>query len=274
MKSVFVSLSAIPLSMVKKYVRSNLNHYSNIFNRYGTGKGKEKYRIYIPLGDNKPVVQTDAPKVVVDELQQQGYEVENYIAGIARKSGTNRSVRIGRLLKSEEAKKTFETDPKRKAGKVANNELIAVISRHPYDVVGMSFDRGWTSCMNLETGSNRLYLEEDVKHGTLVAYLIRNNDKNINAPIARVLLKPYLKGGKGKGTILVADSYYGTATPEFEKVIDKFCEWANSGSPAGLYYLNDELYDDGHPPIYMHGDITPSDVPRQLWKDCVNNIHQ
>lgn len=74
-----------------------------------------------------------------------------------------------------------------------------VISRHPYDVAGMSTDRGWKSCMELPNESNKSggcyfsFVRKDVEKGTLVCYLIKSTDKNIEHPIGRINIKPYAR---------------------------------------------------------------------------------
>ena len=266
MKKLFVTLSAIPLRMVKPYVKAfNRTRYAHIFNKYGSGKTKNKNRIYIPVGQNLKVEKVKVPAIIEQELDSLGYEVENYTTGIAKQISSNRSMRIGKLLKSDEAKKTFANDPARSASKVGAGGLIVVISQHPYDIAGMSFDRGWTSCMDLDGGINKSYLARDIKHGTLVAYLIKNTDKNINAPIARILIKPYEKSSNRKEHILVMAGAYGTSTPEFGKVVEKFCSWANSGSSPGLYFLNLNLYRDGDSDTEVFGDVHPKDIAKNLW---------
>lgn len=89
----------------------------------------------------------------------------------------------------------FSKDPVR-LGKniksaIKGGDLWIVISNHAYDIAGMSTDRDWTSCMNIFTGDNRLYVKHDIQYGTLVAYIIDKNDTNIQHPYGRVLIKPY-----------------------------------------------------------------------------------
>ena len=71
--------------------------------------------------------------------------------------------------------------------------LSVVISRNPYDIVGMSTDRRWTSCMKLPNDDPSIYpggayhqhLIHDIELGTLVAYLIEPTDKNIEHELGR-----------------------------------------------------------------------------------------
>ena len=41
-------------------------------------------------------------------------------------------------------------------------EYLMVISKHPYDIGGMSTNRSWTSCMNLRGGENSNYVPIDI----------------------------------------------------------------------------------------------------------------
>ena len=74
-----------------------------------------------------------------------------------------------------------------------------LITYIPWRVASMSTftasgDKPWTSCMNLDTGVNRHYVGSSVSNGAFVAYLIRPGDEeNINNPLARVLIKPFVK---------------------------------------------------------------------------------
>ena len=178
--------------------------------------------------------------------------VDNYLAGTAIQRDGKRTTRIGKLLsKDKDILRAFESDPKRKGNKVAQGELVVVISRHPYDVIGMSFDRGWTSCMNLKDGSNKKYLKDAIKAGVLVSYLVKATDANINNPIARILLVPYHR--EAGGTVLVPDGSYGDAPASFRKIVSTFCKWANSGSPIGHYAVDKNVYLDDLDPTVFHG---------------------
>ena len=249
---LLISLSAVPLSMAKPYMALlNRRLYDNIFRKYGSGNKKWPARIYIPVG-SKPVKPVEPSPAVKEAVESRGYVVDNYLAGTAIQRDGKRTMRIGKLLsKDKDVLRAFEFDPKRKGHKVAQGELVVVISRHPYDVIGMSFDRGWTSSMNLKDGSNRHRLKDAVKAGVLVSYLVRATDTNINNPIARILLVPYHR--EAGGTVLVPDGSYGDAPASFRKTVSTFCTWANSGSPDGVYKAAKGVYVDDLPTTTFHG---------------------
>ena len=57
---------------------------------------------------------------------------------------------------------------------------------------GMSTDRNWSSCMNLDGGCNRSTVFKQVQYGGMCAYLIKEDDKNIEEPIARIAIKRFI----------------------------------------------------------------------------------
>lgn len=54
---------------------------------------------------------------------------------------------------------------------------------------GMSTDRNWTSCMNLDGGAYKETPLYQVQYGGMCAYLIKETDKEIEEPIARIAIK-------------------------------------------------------------------------------------
>ena len=203
---------------------------------------RNKYRIYLPLKsvvNNKIVI----PTKVNDSVRSSGYEIDDYMAGIAIDSNNpKKKVKIGKLLDSE-TKKIYDNDPQRSS--VKNQKIWVVISRHPYDIAGMSFDRGWTSCMDLDDGENRIFVDQDIKLGTIVAYLIKDLDKNINNPIARISIKPYSCDVDKAKIGLFMGRMYGQGPVSFYKTVQDFCESYNKDLPKGVYTMLDGLYSDG-----------------------------
>lgn len=228
--------AAIPLSQYRSWgghKQFNRKMYEKIFRKY-TGDA-ERYRIYLPVAQedtNNTKKHAVVPQTIIDALDGKGYVVEDYVAGIAadKKEG-KRKIKIGKLLaKDPELKKIFDADPQRHSSKTSKAEFLAVISRHPYDLAGMSTNRGWTSCMNLKDGCNKHYVIRDVKYGTLVAYLVRSDDKNINKPIGRVRIYKFTDEKKPTRYMFVREPqmYPKDANlPKFEEAIENWIEDVN-----------------------------------------------
>lgn len=244
-------------SLMKKF---NPERYDAFFRKHASDK--RKTRIYIPLDSNESDNVKPDPKVK-DALSKMGYEVEDYKAGLATKDG-KRLVRIGKLLADQpEIKKVFDNDKMRAASK--KNEKLIVISRHPYDIGGMSTDRGWNSCMRLTDkakgdmsgGEYEEYVPTEIEHGALVAYLIDANDPDVKNPMARVLIRPYINTDDANDVLLVASSnVYGGAPAAFLKTVDKWLEEFNGRNLSGLYCMdvNKHYKDADDPGVVIKGD--------------------
>ena len=170
-----------------------------------TGKGEEISGHVIPKGQDRisiPLENSTDKKdnsniphpAVKKHLNDNGYTITDYKGGYAEDK-FKRQVSIGKALNKtkapSEVMKAFTSDPKRLGSTQKAKGLEVSISRHPYDVAGMSTGQGWTSCMNMSGGCNAHYLGRDVKAGTHVAYLVHHGDDKAENPIARIALKPY-----------------------------------------------------------------------------------
>ena len=272
-------LSALPLSMAKEYERMNqeLNtdkegyYYKKIkpiFDKvFGKDdKGKPIYRKYINVDNIK------VDEEISEFLSKNGYSIseEEFNAGIIIKNKDTLSnkysleelqkkgqvLRIGRILNKKKAPQNLILKWDRISKEISNKKLI-VISRHPYDIAGQSTDRAWQSCMTLptdeqEAGGYCEYVDSGIKAGILIAYLISNTDKNINKPLARVLIKPFVSKDKSEIQFKVS-TLYGTAGFEFKNAVQK---WVNRNLNSrhievdenmrdlDLYLDTENIYDD------------------------------
>jgi len=146
-----------------------------------------------------------------------------------------------------------------------------VISRDPYDIAGMSTDRRWHSCMELknenenyderirntnEGGSYRYYVKNDLIEGSLIAYLIDKNDREIDKPYARVLIKPYVNR-QGNQIYLSPEARVYKDDALIDSVLaDKFIvivdNWVKEQQKdlKGKFYANPNLYYDGKASVF------------------------
>jgi hypothetical protein len=150
----------------------------------------------------------------------------------------------------------YKKDPTRSS---KEDDYYVVISRHPYDIAGASTDRNWTSCMDLGTpriiykdkpakrGSKNEYVPNDIKEGTLVAYVVPKSDLSgdkpqIRRPVSRILMRPY----KGDSDIAYAvGKMYGNKYSEFEQFV---LGWVGKNLNHNLkdtqYHMSKSLYND------------------------------
>lgn len=228
--------------------------------------GMEKYlkhlfptkdRLYFPLLTDGKLIQLKDSKHsarIEKTLKDLGYSIEDYHMGVCTKDDDPKKkniFKIGKILnkyeKFEELKIFNEDESRDKVRQLGRTDLLVVISRHPYDIAGMSTDRGWTSCMNLETGSYAKHVIADILEGTLIAYVIENTDLNIQRPKARILIKPFFKVNDPKEIILVPEEkIYPANIPPPPGFAETVKNWLDSWQKikSGNYSLNCKLYTD------------------------------
>lgn len=236
---------ALPMSTAKQ-VRSawDASQYEDLFKKYTDDP--KAYRIYLPLVEGEKTTHDPAIQAAVEkEVKAQGFNVTDYAGGYAASDDSQRKIRIGKLIDKPTLLKAFNNDPARQSSKLSGKELMVCISRHPYDVAGMSTDRGWTSCMSLTDGENASYIMQDVTQGTIVAYLIDSNDKNIKTPKGRYAIKVFMNETNPKDWILVREQRaYGSTVPGFKETVDNWLGEVNGDKAEGLYCINPNVYAD------------------------------
>jgi hypothetical protein len=244
----------------------------------------KKDRLYLPYKGKKPndnEVKSELEKELENILAYSEYEIENYHKGLLVNKKNKRSVKVMRVLDSfiknleneenidivsklalgvtkvkeqrkekikeiENFKKKFTNDETRTLTK--DISYLICISRHAYDIAGMSTDRGWDSCMTLpgdkrnpDGGVNQHLVPMEAKWGTLIAYLIREDDKNIEHPVGRMLIKPFINTSDENSVYMVpCTGGYGAVPKEF---IEQVMEWSkilNKDVKFGVYKFPQE----------------------------------
>jgi hypothetical protein len=232
MKYLIPYNEALSLSDYKKWKGfANKKFYEKmgeIFNNF-PNKDKKANRIYFDLPFDPEDWKVKVPQELSDYLGWFGYPIVDYNKGLVRDK-SNREVRIGHLLHKlgrEDLVKVYN-DSKINTLKDVK-DLQVVICRHPYDIIGMSTGRKWSTCLNLKDeryGKKHLHhLKNFLENGCLVAYLIRKNDRNLNNPLARILIQNSLYGGGLKKDYHI----YGTEVKEFSDFVGKWCAEYNDG---------------------------------------------
>jgi len=145
---------------------------------------------------------------------------------------------IGLKYSYEQLSQIFDSRKTVKSGE----KVIVVISRHPYDILGMSTGRkAWDSCLNIDYGERREYISPMLKTGVLIAYLCKYKDENIEQPLGRILIKPFFKkkdrgmNYKNPNWLLKVSAPYGIFYKDIANTVQ---EWLDE-------HWNKYIYDSG-----------------------------
>lgn len=202
-----------------------------------------KHRIYLPFNmtDTQKRVPPDMAREIEDAIVPAGYRIESVENNLASKDGDKRVTKITKVLNSLgeiELLKMYSHELS-KYVKGDASDFLVVVSRHPYDIAGMSTDRGWTSCMDMYHGGDH-FMMNDIKEGTIIAYLIKKEDPNIEHPLARTIIRPYINS-ETSDIILHAEEIHGTYVSGFMETVKKWLDSFQS-IKSGKYELHCNLY--------------------------------
>lgn len=259
-----MSLAAVSMRSALKYRRGwnkNGPAVKLLQSLMPQGGKKKGYRLYLEPGKQAKMRFTVPPAVRV-AVQKAGYIITDYLAKKCVKADDKEQknvYNIGKVIaKDHHAKTAFDNDPQLQNTKAAGGDphksgIQVVVSCHPYDIIGMSTGRSWDkqSCMRLkdyrdgyDNGQYNRHVKNDVAEGTLVVYAIRADDTNIQKPLCRCLVKPFVNKD---GDVLYRreSSVYGNPVPGFAQTLNGFLRKINAHVPEGFYQVVEGLYDDG-----------------------------
>ena len=209
------------------------------------------------------------PKEISEVLDKAGYYMPDYRGNTVykkedREMQSKNAPRLLTVLKKElrddpekyrRLEKMF-VERKEGASKNADNvNMMICVSHDPYDIAGMSTDRNWTSCMELpgkdrkEGGGFYTTALRQVAYGGMVAYLIAEDDKEIDRPYARIAIKR-LENVSGAFIFKAESRIYGDEgiaedcdfSNELEKILDKSNQM--TGKEKAIYIRDDHSYSD------------------------------
>jgi len=220
----------------EKYADKLIYSSYDKFFKYFKDHDKKYYRLYFPISVTyKNII----PLELTDYLGWNDYTIVDYDEGLIRKHGSDRVIRLGKFLnKNDKRLLKVYNDSKKDFIKKTDN-IYVVISRHPYDIIGMSTNRGWTTCLDLNDkrydGKHNHNIKNYLK-GSLISYMIRKDDRNINNPISRVLIDRMYNSRLNVGRL------YGTYSDDYLMFIR---EWVNlyNNYISGDQYFNYKLDD-------------------------------
>jgi len=148
---------------------------------------------------------------VKKELNENGYEIIDYLKGTAKKITDEKNVyKIGKVLNklhNTELIKKFEQRTKGTLTKDQHSKLLIVFTYNDQDIAGMSTNKHWTSCYNLDNGCNKETALNSIKYGNMAAYLIKEEDYNdLDKSLARISIKRFVHYKDNKKYILLAEN--------------------------------------------------------------------
>ncbi len=233
----------------------------------------DKQRIYLKLtSGNIQNIHSDVQATVAMILSQKGYTIKDYVKGYATDQAGKQVFKIGKLLKdSSYVLEAFINDEMR-----TSTAKYIVLSRSQYDLENMTARRSWWSCLS-PAGFARA-VPPIVGSKAIIAYLISENDPEINNPLSRILLKPYdcresvegicepegvltklfKRAFMGKSyaeesleedsIVFVPGFSYGLGTKVFKDAVQEFTDTYLNRPNSAEYYHYDYIYSDGAPP--------------------------
>jgi len=237
-------------------------------------------RTYIDVPSPTQNTQTTSiPKEIKDYVSSKGYEITDYISGIAtNQTNKTRKMRLGKLIKDPKLKKAF--DERLKGKKKSQDDLQAVFTYNPRDIATMSTGRGWTSCADLNPkdglgGPASKQIPNKISAGGMVVYLINKGDKNIKNPIARISVRRLVSIDNGSFILLPEKQCYGSEVPEFVDLVRSTLAKNNKETvenKMGVFQDAEGGYSDTFQDVFydMHGDVDEKYYSKKLyetWED-------
>jgi hypothetical protein len=276
---------AIPYSIAKKYLEINRNpiikkYIDDMFNKL-----KELPRAILldKNGDRVafPYKQIDLENEISKMLKSNKYKLidfnNNEALSIKNTIGEKpQPIKISKALtiiskKSIEAERLLKlyNYTRSQSIKDEDSEFMIVFSRKKYDLAGMTYGRSWPSnCMHLTDGVNKEFILKDIESGTIICYLITKDDINIENPIGRILIKPFVNVDDESEVILYPETKtYGDIkdTFKFVKDIDKYMEAVQN--IKSKYDLKQGLYCDGRRKSILGKDALRIEILKGLEQD-------
>lgn len=251
-RSIPNDVSVVFKEEAKKYnSRSFYKKYNELFQAPITGGGTMAVdRIYLDITNESlsPIQQE-----IETYLTNEGYKITNYRDGLAEKieeEGGN-VYKMGKLLKSNpKLSDNFVDDPCRSC----KGRLLAVLSRHPHDILAMSTGRRWEACTTYGKEGFDKYAKADLAGGSIAAYLIHAGDPGIRDPLARILIKSYENQETGEEA-LIPNITYGREFEPFSDTVMGFLESTYNKDKMGYFCLPSGIFRDEGPDVALRAPV-------------------
>jgi len=262
---------ALPTSLAKQFSLKKWKPNMKMFDRLTPFFGGDNvYRKTYPIQQAEFGSSLSAIRKSIEFcLETIGYTVNNWSkATCISCNARSKPVLIGKVLETEfppnsGIKQLFtknesilrSTNTSQPIQQTTDLNVMGIISRHPYDIAGMSTGRDWTSCMTLhpngKESKGQTYIPSDIVEGTLVAYMVYKDDLNITKPLSRLLITPYndphnniLYGIRQKFYGLQNQKFFWEATKKVTEEINNTLHPNIEQLDRNQFNLNTNIYPD------------------------------
>lgn len=189
-----------------------------------------------------------------------------------------RAARVGRMIKDTKLRDEFATDPVREGSRSAQTQYRTSTVRG-VDVAGQTnpepdakhpSGHSWKdlSCKNIENGINKHFLEDEIRHGTVVHRVHDHNGQEIY----RATLQPHFDHHNNV-IYTVNGGEYGIKHPEFTKDAHRVAKALSSPYKGDHpYEIHPDVYADGghiafHPAMPEENIIKNLKSPSYMYKE-------
>lgn len=167
------------------------------------------------------------------------------------------------LIKDKDLLQEYNADSTRRGSRVLNRPYMTV--HRGIEVAGQTNDRptqlhpsghswGDQSCKNVDDGSNRHYLEKEIKHGTVVVFGHDHNGKEIY----RATLHPY--HNEHDQAAYAVESEYGLKHPDFTAHAHDVATRLSGEYKPGIFKKQPDVYDDSGSRSMLHPQASADDL--------------
>jgi hypothetical protein len=253
-------------------------------------------RVYLPFEMTSETQGEDGvDKDIQEILEEAGYKIADYRQGLAV-NAQGRQYRIGKILQSLYQRESKELDAEREnfseikfqtrrkrleeywteALALFQNSVyrahagsgkpgfLVVISSNIHDIGAMSTGRDWTSCMNLSGGAHSEDVYCEIKKGGFVAYLIKENDKEIRKPLARIAIRRFENKKSGQSLAIPEETVYGNEIEGFSQVVQNWLDSKQGHITPGVFYRRGGEHSDSLEKVMIKGDYTGPQLLKML----------
>jgi HEAT repeat protein len=237
----------------KRFARVKMTKKARADTDHFFGKGNDIVHGEIAHDASHHEHKSEVHRAVERHLGQE-IHYDDYRRGLI-KDKYGRDVKIGRLIKDEKLRNAFASDSTREGSRKTG--VFKTSTVRGIEVAGQSNSapdphhpkgHSWAqlSCKNVDTGSNKHYLENEIRRGTVVH---RVHD-HTGQEIYRATLQPY--HNKKGHVAYVVDSEYGIKNPAFRKSAYQVANKLSGEYKPGVFFKHPDVYNENDIRCILH----------------------